>query len=85
MAVASLYERCFVFSPTHADELLKLNSQVPGSKFKFGTVVVNGVSKDYTDIVVDMSRVRYPDSILLTRGDIRKIKFTDPGMDDVLA
>lgn len=75
---ASIYTRYFVYSKTQADERKKIESTISSSKFKLGKVVVNGVAKDYTDIVTDMSRCRYGDSTLVTKADIRTVKFTEP-------
>ena len=75
----SIYERCFVFSRTQRDELIKTENAITKTrKFKLGTVVVNGVAKEYTEMITDMSRARYPDAILVAKGDIRKISFTEP-------
>lgn len=77
--MASIYERCFVYSPTQKDELVRIESKDRVDKFKLGTVIVNGVAKNYTEIVTDMSKVKYPDATLVIKGDIRRIKFTSPG------
>lgn len=78
----SIYERCFVYSRTQADDILKVETKnnIPTArkKFKLGRVVVNGVQKDYTEIVTSMDRARYPDAILVAKGDIRNMKFTEP-------
>ena len=76
--MSSIYERCFVYSPTQKDDILKIESKDRVDKFKLGTVVVNGVSKNYTEIVTDMSKAKYPDATLVIKGDIRRIKFTSP-------
>ena len=76
-ATTSIYERCFVYSPTQRDELLKLSATGSVNKFKLGTVVVNGISKNYTEIVTNMSKCRYSDAMLVAKGDIRKMSFTE--------
>ena len=72
----SLYERYFVYSAEQKDELIK--SLVVGTRPKLGTVIVNGVAKEYTDILIDMSKARFSDTTLVIKGDIRKLKFTKP-------
>lgn len=82
MAVNSIYERCFVYSRTQADELInieKANNITVKRKFKLGKVVVNGVSRDYTEIVTSLDKARYPDAVLVAKGDIKNMKFTEHG------
>ena len=82
MAINSIYERCFVYSRTQAEELInteKINNITAKRRFKLGKVVVNGVQRDYTEIVTSMDKARYPDAVLVTKGDIRKLKFTEHG------
>jgi hypothetical protein len=47
------------------------------SKPKLGKVVVNGVYREYTDMVRDMTQCRFADAVLVTRGDIREMQFTE--------
>jgi hypothetical protein len=42
---------------------------------KFGTVVVNGVPKQFTAMVASITRLRYADSKVLISGDMRAIKY----------
>lgn len=70
----SLYERYFVYSQDQKNELF--NVLKSAKRPKLGTVVVNGVAKEYTDIIVDMKKARFADTILVAKGDIRKMKFT---------
>ena len=74
----SIYERCFVYSPTQKEDLFRFRQTNSTRQIKLGTVIVNGVPKDYTDMITDMSRSRYSDSILIAKGDIRRMKFTEP-------
>lgn len=74
----SIYERCFVYSPTQKDDLIRTRQINSTRKIKLGTVIINGVPKDYTDMITDMSKARYSDSILVAKGDIRRMKFTEP-------
>ena len=80
MAINSIYERYFVYSPTQAEELTRtenIGRVDPRRKFKLGTVVVNGVAREYTEIVTSLARARYADAKLVAKGDIRTIKFTE--------
>lgn len=73
--MADIYERHFVFSQKQMD----IRKQVEKNP-KFGTVVVNGIPKTYTDIILTKNQndKQFPDSVVLISGDIRKLKFTDP-------
>ena len=75
---ASIYTRYFVFSQTQMQDKINIASSMSSKKPKLGKVIVNGVARDYTEMVTDMSRCRYADSVLITKGDIRTIKFTEP-------
>lgn len=70
---SSMYFRYFVYSAE--EEALK--QKVHGANATFGTVSVRGVPKRYTSIVRDPSESK-ADAIVLTKGDIRKIKYTPP-------
>lgn len=72
-ATQSLYYRYFVYSSEEEALRIKLH----GVNASFGEVIVNGVAKKYTSIVKDMKDSK-PDSVLVTKGDIRKIKYTPP-------
>ena len=76
--MSNIYERCFVFSREQMDNKIKIETSNGGKKPKFGTVIVNGIPKTYTDIVLSMDKVRFSDANLLVRGDIRTVKFTEP-------
>lgn len=75
---ASIYTRYFVFSQTQMQDKINIASSMSSKKPKLGKVVVNGVARDYTEMVTDMARCRYSDAVLVTKGDIRTIKFTEP-------
>lgn len=83
MAIASIYERYFVYSPTQAEELTKVEngfggaSAKYGKRFKLGTVVVNGNAKEYTEMITSPDKARYADAKVVAKGDIRSIKFTE--------
>ena len=73
------YDRIFIFS----QEQMDLKKRVEGNRCKFGTVVVNGSKKIYTDIVKNMSRVQYGDAKVIIQGDIRKIKYFPPAGEEL--
>jgi hypothetical protein len=60
------------------DNKIEIETANGGKKPKFGTVIVNGVPKTYTDVILSMDKARFSDTTLLVRGDIRTIKFTEP-------
>ena len=68
-----MYYRYFLYSA----EEEALRQKIHGNNVSFGTVAVNGVPKRYTSIVASMEDAK-PDAIVLTKGDIRKIKYTTP-------
>lgn len=68
-----MYHRIFVFS----SEQMAQKKKIEGKNASFGTVIVNGANKTYTDIVVDMSKAK-ADAQKLIEGDIRKIRYTEP-------
>jgi hypothetical protein len=76
--MSNIYERCFIFSREQMEHRISVETANGGSTPKFGSVIVNGIPKTYTDIVVSMDKARYSDSTLLVRGDIRTIKYTQP-------
>ena len=69
----TLYYRYFVYSQEEEAMRIKLF----GENVEFGTVVVHGTPKKYTSIVADPSNIK-SDAIVVTKGDIRKIKYTSP-------
>lgn len=75
--MTDMYYRIFVFSREQAEQKKSVDTRM-GKLSKLGTVIVNGVPKAYTDIVASMSQVKYSDSIKVTEGDIRKIKYSTP-------
>lgn len=70
-----IWKRTFVFSREQQDRKKSIDIKM-GKNPEFGTVLVNGTPKVYTDIVTDMTKVKFADSIALITGDIRRIKFT---------
>jgi hypothetical protein len=71
--VQSMYYRYFVYSAE--EEALRI--KIHGVNASFGTVIVRGVPKRYTSIVADLQDTK-PDAIIVTRGDIRNIKYNPP-------
>ena len=76
-SVDNIYKRIFIFSQTQMDELMKLEKARGSVAPVFGTVIVNGTKKTYTDILTSRNNIRYPDTRILIEGDIRSIKHTE--------
>ena len=76
MAV-DIYKRYFIYSREQQELKIAMDRKL-GKNSKFGTVLVNGVPRRYTDVVTDTSKCKYADSIVVCSGDIRKIKFESP-------
>ena len=72
---SEIYTRYFIFSRIQMEEQKQTATRL-GRLFKPKQVIVNGVAKIYTDIVLDKNNVRYTDAYVVTYGDIRGIKFT---------
>lgn len=75
---SSIYTRCFVYSQAQRQQMIDIASAMGTTQPKVGKVVVNGIYREYTEIVRDMTQCRYSDAILVTKGDIREIQFTEP-------
>lgn len=73
MAV-DIYNRIFIFSK----EQMKRKKEIEGKNAKFGTVIVKGSSKVYTEIVRNISASLPSDYEVITSGDIRRIKYFPP-------
>lgn len=73
MAV-DIYERIFIFSK----EQMKRKKEIEGKNAKFGTVIVKGSSKPYTEIIRRITPNLPSDYEIVTSGDIRKIKYFPP-------
>lgn len=76
--MSDMYKRYFVFSQKQMDLRISVEKDKLGRSPKFGTVIVNGSPKVFTEIVTDMSSCRFADAVMLISGDIRKIKYTEP-------
>lgn len=64
----------FIFSQQQMEEIKK----IVGKDARFGTVVVNGARRTYTDIVKSMDNLKFSDAYKLIEGDINSIKYTEP-------
>ena len=72
--MANIYERIFIFSK----EQMKRKKEIEGKNAKFGTVIVKGSSKVYTEIVRRITPSLPSDYEIVIIGDIRKIKYFPP-------
>lgn len=70
-SIPAIYYRYFVYSTQEEERIRKYH----GHKAELGTVMVKGIPKKYTSIITDMSQSA-SDSIIVTQGDIRKIRYT---------
>ena len=73
MAV-DIYQRIFIFSK----EQYNTKKKIEGKNAQFGTVIVRGSSKLYTEIVRKITPSLPSDYEIVTSGDIRKIKYFPP-------
>ena len=64
MAVKDIYHRVFIMSRQQMEELKERNNQL-GLKTEFGKVIVNGVERTYSDIILDMKDCRYSDAVIV--------------------
>lgn len=71
--VPSMYYRYFVYSAEEAERATRIYGKTAAP----GSVIVKGVPKPYTSIMTDPSAMN-TDAIVVTKGDIRKIKYTEP-------
>lgn len=69
-----IYNRIFIFSKEQMDRKKKIE----GKNAKFGTVVVKGSHKVYTEIIRRITPNLPSDYEIITSGDIRKIKYFPP-------
>lgn len=69
--IRSMYYRYFVYSEQEADLFSKAHPTG-----ELGTVIVNGIPKKYTSMVLDTNDSK-SDAIVVVKGDIRKIKYTN--------
>ena len=75
--IDNIYHRIFIFSQTQMDKMMEIEKKRGSAAPVFGTVIVKGSKKIYTDIVTDRKYIRYPDSRILIEGDIRSIVHTE--------
>jgi hypothetical protein len=74
-----IYLRYFMYSREQL-ELKKTVASKRGKTYVPGTVIVNGSAKQFTEMVTDPVNVNFSDAMLVTSGDMRKIKYTDPAI-----
>ena len=72
--MVDIYNRIFIFSK----EQMNRKKEIEGKKAKFGTVIVKGSSKIYTEIVRKITPSLPSDYEIVISGDIRKIKYFPP-------
>jgi hypothetical protein len=75
MALSSDKYAYFIFSKEQMD-MKRALAKKRGKNLSLGSVIVNGIAKQYTDIVEDPSNTRYVDSVLVTKGYLKDIKYT---------
>ena len=68
-----IWNRIFIFSREHYNRKIKIE----GKNAKFGTVIVKGSKKTYTDIVRKLDNLPSDAEVLIV-GDIRNIKYNPP-------
>lgn len=78
----SIYHRYWIYSKTEADRIKKVADGMSGShSYELGKVFTdNGVLKNYTSIVTDVSKIIQADSVIVMQGDIRKVNYKAPIM-----
>ena len=67
----------FLFSRSQLDMRIEMEKKM-GKKFKPGEVIVNGIKKQYTEIVTNPKNSRYSDAVVVTYGNKNNIKYYDP-------
>lgn len=72
--MVDIYNRIFIFSK----EQMKRKKEIEGKNAKFGTVIVKGSSKVYTEIVRNITPNLPSDYEIIISGDIRHIKYFPP-------
>ena len=75
--MSNIYTRKFIYSKQQYDDITTIETSNGGAKPVFGTVIVNGAPKVYTDIISESSTSKYADARTLITGDIRTIKYTE--------
>lgn len=72
--MVDIYNRIFIFSR----EQMNRKKLIEGKNATFGTVIVKGSSKTYTEIIRKITPSLPSDYEIVTSGDIRKIKYFPP-------
>ena len=76
--MSNIYARSFIFSNKQMQDRIDIETSKGGKKPSFGTVIVKGVPKIFTEILTVGSKSRYADARTLITGDIRSIRYNDP-------
>ena len=76
--MSNMYERTFVYSREQMQQIKKNEAALGNTHPKVGSVVVNGVAKDFTEILPPGRTSRFADARTIITGDMRAIKYTDP-------
>ena len=67
--------RYFMFSKTQMVKKKEIEANI-GRTYVPKTVIVNGTSKEYTEILDDPNKSRFSDAIVIISGDIDTIRYT---------
>ena len=78
MAVQDIMFNRFVIYSSEQKKEMETIAKNSNKTFKLGTVIVNGKSKPYTDIILSMNNCKYGDAKIVIAGDIRKLSITEP-------
>ena len=65
----------FIFSITQMERRLEIEKGMSSGRPKLGTVVVNGVPKEYTDIITNMDRCP-GDGRVVAKGELKNMRYT---------
>ena len=76
-SITKNYMRYFIYSVQQMKIKREVESRL-GKDLVLGTVIVNGMQKQFTEIVTDLANVRYSDATIVAYGDIRKMNYTEP-------
>lgn len=79
----SIFKRYFIYSKSEEERLRKVSESISGTTtgYQLGICYTsNGVAKNYTSIVNDLSQVSVTDAEVVMEGDIRKISHKLPVM-----
>lgn len=75
MNMNNINYRYFYYSSSSAEEINKIEKAM-NPNFQLPWVVANGIKKYYTDIVTNPSKLKHKDAILIAKGDMRRMSFS---------